>query len=68
MSQRSYALIAGVVFLLIALGHLLRVVYGVSFVVYDIPIPMWASLVAVVVMGFLAYEGFHFALKSPPKA
>ena len=47
MSQKAFALTAGVVFLLIALGHLLRVVFGVSFVVQDIPIPVWASGVAV---------------------
>ena len=56
------------VFLLITVGHLLRVVFGVSFVVHDIPVPMWASLVTVVLTGFLAYEGFHFACKSVPRA
>jgi hypothetical protein len=68
MSEKSYELIAGVIFLLIAVGHLFRVVFGVSFVVYDISIPMWASFVAVVVMGMLAYEGIHLARKSPPKS
>jgi dolichyl-phosphate-mannose--protein O-mannosyl transferase len=68
MSQKAFALTAGVVFLLIALGHLLRVVLGVSFVVHEIAVPMWASLIAVVITGYLAYEGFHFARKTPPKA
>jgi len=68
MSPRLYILIAGVIFLLIALGHLLRVIFGVSFVVYDIAIPMWASLAAVVVMGFLAYEGFQLARKPGRKS
>jgi hypothetical protein len=68
MSERSYELIAGVIFLVIAIGHLLRVVFGVPFVVYDISIPMWASFVAAVVTGMLAYEGFHLARKSPPKS
>ncbi len=67
MRQNSYALIAGVVFLVIALGHLLRVVFGISVVVYDVPIPMWASVVAVVVMGFLSYEGFRLARKPRPR-
>jgi len=67
MSQRMFSTTAGVFFLLIALGHLLRVVFGVSFVVQDIPIPMWASGVAAVVTAFLAYEGFHFGGKSTPK-
>lgn len=67
MSQNAFALTAGVIFLLIALGHLLRVVFGVSFVVQDIAVPMWASLVALVITGYLAYEGFHVARKTPPK-
>ncbi len=65
MSQRAFELVAGVVFLLIALGHLLRVVFGVSFVVYGVSLPMWASGIAVVIMGYLAYEGFRLARKSP---
>ena len=68
MSQRSFAMTAGIVFLLIALAHLLRVVFEVSLVVYGINIPMWASIVAVIVMGLLSYEGFHTAWKVPPRA
>ena len=33
MSQRTFSLIVGVVFLLIAVGHLVRVVLGATFVV-----------------------------------
>ena len=65
MSQKTFSLIAGVIFLLIALGHLLRVAFGVPFAVYDIPVPMWASALAVVVMGFLAYEGLRLGQKHP---
>jgi hypothetical protein len=65
MSQYVFLLIAGVVFGLIALGHLFRVVFGVSLVVYGISVPMWASGIAVVVMGYLAYEGFRLARRSP---
>ena len=65
MSQRTFSLIASVVFGLIALGHVLRIVLGWSFMVQDIPVPMWASGLAVVIMGYLAYEGFRLARKSP---
>ncbi|MEK7407403.1 MAG: hypothetical protein AAB225_20190 [Acidobacteriota bacterium] len=65
MSQKAFSLIAGIIFLLIALGHILRIAFGVSFVVQDIPVPMWASGIAVVLMGYLAYQGFRFARKSP---
>lgn len=63
MSQRAFSITAAVVFLLIAIGHLLRVVFGASFIVQGIAVPMWASAVAVFFMGFLAYEGFHVARK-----
>lgn len=67
MSQYAFSLAAGIVFLLIALAHLLRIVFGTPIVVQDIPIPVWASGIAVVIMGFLSYEGFHVARKRGPK-
>ena len=36
MSQHAFELIAAVVFLLIAIGHVFRVIFGVSLVVYGI--------------------------------
>jgi hypothetical protein len=67
MSQKVFSLTAGVFFLLIALGHLLRIVLGVSLVVQNIPIPMWASGIAAAVTAILAYEGLHFGGKAAPK-
>ena len=64
MKQHAFELTAGVVFLLIALGHLLRVLFNVSLVVQGISIPMSASGLAVVVMGYLAYQAFGLARKS----
>jgi hypothetical protein len=64
MSQKAFLLTAGVVFLLIAVGHLLRILFGVAFVVYDIPVPMWVSGIAVVITGYLAYQGFRLARKA----
>ena len=65
MSQRTFSLIASVVFGLIALGHVLRIVFGWSLTIQDFSVPMWASGLAVVVMAYLAYEGFRLARKSP---
>jgi energy-converting hydrogenase Eha subunit A len=64
MSQRAFSLIAGLVFGLVALAHVLRIVFGWSVVIQDFPVPMWASWIAVIVMGYLAYEGFRLARKS----
>ncbi|HUI76929.1 MAG TPA: hypothetical protein VLY24_03410 [Bryobacteraceae bacterium] len=65
MNEPGFLLTAGIVFLLIALGHFLRIIFGTPVVVYNIPIPVWASWIAVVIMGFLSYEGFHLARKGP---
>ena len=57
MSQRVFSLTAGVVFLLIALGHILRVAFDLSFIVQEIPVPMWASVLAVIFMGRSCVRG-----------
>jgi len=64
MSDHAYALIAGIIFFLIALAHLLRMALGTPVVVQGLSIPMWASATALVVTAFLSYEGFHFARRS----
>jgi hypothetical protein len=64
MSQKAFSLAAGLLFLLIALGHVLRIVFGLSLVVQGVTVTMWASAIAVVVTGYLAYEGIRLARKS----
>ena len=64
MSQKTFSLGAGVFFLLVALGHLLRFVFGLSLVVQGVSIPLWASWIAIVVTGYLAYEGFRLSRRS----
>ena len=66
MSQRTFSLIAGVFFWLIALGHIVRVAFGWSLAIQDFSVPMWVSWIAVVIAGYLAYEGFRLAMKSSP--
>jgi hypothetical protein len=63
MSQRTFSLIVGVVFFLIAVGHLVRVVLGATFVVEGMAVPMWPSVLAVIVMGYLAFEGFRLSCR-----
>ncbi len=66
MSQRTFFLIVGVVFLLIAVAHLVRIVLGATVVVAGVAIPMGPSVLAVIVMGYLAFEAFR--LSSRPKS
>jgi hypothetical protein len=63
MSQRTFSFVAGVVFGLIALGHVLRIVLGWSLTIQDFSVPMWASWIAIVVMAYLAYQAFRLARK-----
>jgi len=63
MSEHTFSLTAGIVFLLIALCHLTRIIMDLPVVVQGVSIPVWASVVALVVTAFLSYEGFHFARK-----
>jgi hypothetical protein len=67
MSEHAFSLTAGIIFLLIALGHLARLIFGLPVVVQGVSVPVWASLVALLVTAFLSYEGFHLARRPPPK-
>ena len=64
MSQKTFSRVAGVFFSLVALAHVLRIAFGAAVTVEGVSIPMWASWVALVVTGFLAYEGFRLGRRS----
>ena len=64
MSQKVFSLAAGLVFLLIALSHVLRIVLGWRITIQDFSVPMWPSGIAVVIMGYLAYQCFRLERKS----
>jgi hypothetical protein len=68
MNQKAFSLTAGVVFGLIALGHVLRIVLGWSIMVQAFAAPMWASWIAAIITGYLAYEGFRLVRKSSSAA
>jgi hypothetical protein len=67
MSQHSFSLITGIIFLLVAMAHLLRIVFGLPIVIEGVSIPLWVSVIALVIAGFLSYEGFHLGRKSLTK-
>ena len=61
MSQKAYLKTAGSIFLLIAALHLLRLLLGWEAVFEGWVVPHWASVVALAVSGYLAYEGFRLS-------
>lgn len=58
MSNKTFILIASAIFFLIALGHLLRVIFGLHWRVGGLVVPMGVSWAAAVVTSYLAYSGF----------
>jgi hypothetical protein len=59
MNTKPYLTLSGVIFTLVALGHLLRAVNGWMFRVGDYDVPQAASWVAVIVAGSLAAQAFR---------
>ena len=64
MNQQTFSLTTGVVFLLIALLHVLRLVFEWEGTLQGRSVPMWVSGVGILVAGYLAYEGFRLSKKS----
>ena len=58
MTDKTFHLIAGLVFAVIALVQALRIVMGWSVVIGGWSAPMWISWVAIIVAGGLSYLAF----------
>jgi hypothetical protein len=59
MSSKSYFLVAGTIFLIVAITHLLRVINAWEVNIHTLAIPMWFSWAALLLIGFLAYQGLR---------
>ena len=64
MTPKEYATTSGIVFLLVALAHLMRVIAGWDFRVAGWDVPSWVSVIAVALAGYLSYTGFRIATRS----
>ncbi len=58
MNQKTFSTVTLVIFSLIALLHVLRLVYGWNAVIAGWEVPMWLSGLSVVLAGYLAYSVF----------
>ena len=58
MQQKSVAKVSAGVFGVIALFHLVRLVLGWPVVIAGVDIPVWISVLPVVIGGYLAYENW----------
>ena len=66
MAHKSYCLLSGALFSLVAVAHLLRVILGLSLEVGGVSVPMLASWLGFLVPGALAIWAFRIARAASP--
>jgi uncharacterized membrane protein len=59
MAQRTYLLVAGIIFSLVAILHALRLLRGWHVVIGDLSVPVWISWIGLAIAAYLAYEGLR---------
>ena len=59
MKQNIFHVTVGAIFSIIAILHLLRILYDWDAIIGGWAVPMWLSWAAVVVAAFLAYHAFR---------
>jgi hypothetical protein len=64
MSRNTYSLVAGVIFLVIAAAHALRLILKWEVIFAGWQLPLWVSAVAFVLTAYLAYEVFRHSRSS----
>ena len=64
MSQKTFSVVAGLIFFLIAVMHGLRLALKWEVVLNGWSVPMWVSAVAIVITAYLAFEGLKLSRRS----
>ena len=63
MTLKRYTTISGIIFLLVAFLHLIRVIAEWNLIIGGSNIPSWVSMLIVAVLGYLSYTGFRIAIR-----
>ena len=66
MTHRTFSLVTGILFLLVALLHGIRLLRGWQVSVEGAVMPIWISWIGLAVAAYLAYQGFRLS-KTPTK-
>lgn len=61
MGHKGYCVVSGLIFSLVALAHLLRIVYGLPVQVDVVAVPMLVSWIGLIVTAALAVWAFRVA-------
>ena len=66
MRRKTFSLVVGLIFLLIAVMHALRLALKWEVVLNGWSVPMWVSVVAMVMAAYLAFEGLKLGRRGYP--
>ena len=64
MRQKTFSLVVGLIFLLIAVMHVLRLALKWEVVLNGWSLPMWVSVNAIVITAYLAFESLKLSRRS----
>ena len=60
MDRKTFCMLAGIIFTLVALFHLVRIYMDWPVMIADWSVPKWVSWLGLIVAGGLAIFGFRF--------
>jgi len=63
MTQRMFSSVAGLIFLVVAVLHVVRLALGWHVVLAGWTVPMWVSWIAFPIAGYLAFEGLAHSIR-----
>jgi hypothetical protein len=63
MDQKTFSIVAGVIFAVVALLHLMRIYMNWPIEIGNWSVPMWVSWTGLVVAGGLAFFGLRLAAR-----
>ena len=64
MSQKTFSVVVGLIFILIAIMHGLRLAFRWEVVLNGWSVPMWVSAVAFLIAAYLAFESLKLGRRS----
>jgi hypothetical protein len=68
MSQKTYFLVCGAVFSVVATAHIMRLIMGWEITIAGWNVPRWVSIPGLIIPGFLSAWGFVLASQSKATA
>jgi hypothetical protein len=63
LKERMYLTVAGVIFTIVAVVHIVHILYQGDVIIFGWYVPVFLSWLGVAVSAYLAYASFHFATR-----